>query len=133
MKIYTNMQSLCLQFRGSEIVQLQNFRTATAEDIASVHTKSYIFGLEKVIQIFFFLTWTKERNERICNFKTKNDGGYCIGYGAGFRTGDYTHWWLWAHICHFHSKNFIVKMLCMCIDDVINLLFHRNSSGHCWI
>lgn len=38
------------KFRGSEIVQLQNFRTATAEDIASVHTKSYIFGLEKAME-----------------------------------------------------------------------------------
>ncbi|KAL4578526.1 hypothetical protein LXL04_014650 [Taraxacum kok-saghyz] len=38
------------KFRGSEIVQQQNFRIATAEDIASVHTKSYIFGLEKAME-----------------------------------------------------------------------------------
>ncbi|KAJ0926783.1 putative histone deacetylase [Helianthus annuus] len=36
------------KFRGSEIIQLQDFRTATVEDIASVHSRSYVFGLEKV-------------------------------------------------------------------------------------
>ncbi|MFS8009842.1 putative histone deacetylase [Helianthus anomalus] len=41
---------LCLQFRGSEIIQLQDFRTATLEDIASVHSRSYVFGLEKTFQ-----------------------------------------------------------------------------------
>ncbi|XP_024970231.1 histone deacetylase 14 isoform X1 [Cynara cardunculus var. scolymus] len=38
------------KFRGSEIIQLQNFRTATPEDIASVHARSYIFGLEKAME-----------------------------------------------------------------------------------
>ncbi|KAI3829317.1 hypothetical protein L1987_03437 [Smallanthus sonchifolius] len=36
------------KIRGSEIIQLQDFRTATVEDIASVHSRSYVFGLEKV-------------------------------------------------------------------------------------
>ncbi|KAJ0570914.1 putative histone deacetylase [Helianthus annuus] len=47
---YNDMQLLCLQFRGSEIIQLQDFRTATVEDIASVHSRSYVFGLEKTFQ-----------------------------------------------------------------------------------
>lgn len=37
------------QFRGSEILELANFKTATIEDIASVHEKAYVLGLEKVI------------------------------------------------------------------------------------
>ncbi|GJT33618.1 histone deacetylase 14 [Tanacetum coccineum] len=50
------------KFRGSEIIQLQNFRTATVEDIMSVHSKSYVFGLEKVLQVF--LTLTEAQNHR---------------------------------------------------------------------
>ncbi|KVI08185.1 Histone deacetylase domain-containing protein [Cynara cardunculus var. scolymus] len=42
--------SFSSNFRGSEIIQLQNFRTATPEDIASVHARSYIFGLEKAME-----------------------------------------------------------------------------------
>ncbi|XP_035844901.1 histone deacetylase 14-like isoform X2 [Helianthus annuus] len=38
------------KFRGSEIIQLQDFRTATVEDIASVHSRSYVFGLEKAME-----------------------------------------------------------------------------------
>jgi len=41
-----------LQFRGSEIIQLEDFRTATVEDIASVHSRSYVFGLEKVVHVY---------------------------------------------------------------------------------
>lgn len=37
------------QFRGSEIFELQNFRPATVDDIANVHAKAYVAGLEKVI------------------------------------------------------------------------------------
>lgn len=53
---YTDMQFLRLQFRGSEIIQLEDFRIATVEDIASVHSKSYVIGLEKVILIHAMLT-----------------------------------------------------------------------------
>ncbi|XP_071728855.1 histone deacetylase 14, chloroplastic-like [Rutidosis leptorrhynchoides] len=38
------------QFRGSEIVQLKNFRTATVDDIANVHSKSYVSALEKAME-----------------------------------------------------------------------------------
>lgn len=41
---------LCVfQFRGSEILELANFKNATIEDIANVHEKAYVLGLEKVI------------------------------------------------------------------------------------
>lgn len=36
------------QFRGSEILELHSFSPASVEDIASVHTKAYVSGLEKV-------------------------------------------------------------------------------------
>ncbi|KAL1831278.1 hypothetical protein ACET3Z_000929 [Daucus carota] len=37
------------KFRGSEIFELQNFRPATVDDIASVHAKAYVVGLEKAM------------------------------------------------------------------------------------
>lgn len=40
------------QFRGSEIFELQNFKPATVDDIASVHAKAYVAGLEKVTSGF---------------------------------------------------------------------------------
>ena len=36
------------QFRGSQIVELQNFRPASVDDVASVHARAYVLGLEKV-------------------------------------------------------------------------------------
>ncbi|XP_047334589.1 histone deacetylase 14, chloroplastic [Impatiens glandulifera] len=38
------------KFRGAEIIQLQNFRPASVDDIASVHTTSYVSGLEKAME-----------------------------------------------------------------------------------
>ncbi|KAL9252889.1 Histone deacetylase 14, chloroplastic-like protein [Drosera capensis] len=35
--------------RGSEVIELTNFRPATAEDVASVHTEAYVYGLEKAM------------------------------------------------------------------------------------
>lgn len=40
------------QFRGSEIIELQNFSLASVDDIASVHTRAYVLGLEKVAGYF---------------------------------------------------------------------------------
>ncbi|CAA0830233.1 Histone deacetylase 14 [Striga hermonthica] len=37
------------EFRGSEIIELTNFRTATIDDIASVHERAYVSGLEKAM------------------------------------------------------------------------------------
>lgn len=37
-----------MQFRGSEVIELQNFEPASVEDIANVHARAYISGLEKV-------------------------------------------------------------------------------------
>ncbi|XP_057419742.1 histone deacetylase 14, chloroplastic-like [Lotus japonicus] len=37
------------KFRGSEIIELQHFEPASVDDIASVHARAYVFGLEKVM------------------------------------------------------------------------------------
>ncbi|KAK6259141.1 hypothetical protein SCA6_013615 [Theobroma cacao] len=37
------------KFRGSDILELQNFKLASADDIASVHAKAYVSGLEKAM------------------------------------------------------------------------------------
>ncbi|KAL3528085.1 hypothetical protein ACH5RR_012741 [Cinchona calisaya] len=37
------------KFRGSEIIELQSLKPATVDDIASVHAKAYVSGLEKVM------------------------------------------------------------------------------------
>ncbi|XAR73164.1 Histone deacetylase [Bertholletia excelsa] len=37
------------RFRGSEVIELQNFRTASVDDVASVHAKAYVSGLEKAM------------------------------------------------------------------------------------
>nr|GEZ63157.1 retrovirus-related Pol polyprotein from transposon TNT 1-94 [Tanacetum cinerariifolium] len=50
--IVTTLEKMHLtpKFRGSEIIQLQTFRTATVEDMASVHSRSYVSKLEKAIE-----------------------------------------------------------------------------------
>lgn len=40
------------QFRGSEIIELKNFSPASVDDIASVHARAYVSGLEKVDRYF---------------------------------------------------------------------------------
>ncbi|KAF5480579.1 hypothetical protein F2P56_001318 [Juglans regia] len=35
------------KFRGSEIIELQSFKPASVDDIASVHARAYVSGLEK--------------------------------------------------------------------------------------
>uniref|UniRef100_A0A2N9J7K8 Histone deacetylase domain-containing protein n=1 Tax=Fagus sylvatica TaxID=28930 RepID=A0A2N9J7K8_FAGSY len=37
------------KFRGSEIIELQNFKPASVDDIASVHARAYVSGLEKAM------------------------------------------------------------------------------------
>ncbi|XP_048335126.1 histone deacetylase 14, chloroplastic isoform X2 [Ziziphus jujuba] len=37
------------QFRGSEIIELQNFKPASVDDIASIHSRTYVSGLEKAM------------------------------------------------------------------------------------
>ncbi|XP_024178092.1 histone deacetylase 14 isoform X2 [Rosa chinensis] len=37
------------KFRGSKVIELQNFRPASVDDITSVHTQSYVSGLEKAM------------------------------------------------------------------------------------
>jgi len=44
-----------IQFRGSELIELQHFEPASVDDIASVHARAYVTGLEKVIFFFLFL------------------------------------------------------------------------------
>ncbi|XP_028798406.1 histone deacetylase 14-like isoform X2 [Neltuma alba] len=41
---------LTSKFRGSEIIELQNFEPASVDDIASVHARAYVSGLEKTFQ-----------------------------------------------------------------------------------
>ncbi|KAA8547025.1 hypothetical protein F0562_003454 [Nyssa sinensis] len=40
---------LTSKFRGSEIMELQNFAPASVDDIASVHARAYVSGLEKAM------------------------------------------------------------------------------------
>ncbi|XWS33142.1 hypothetical protein CRYUN_Cryun22dG0053300 [Craigia yunnanensis] len=40
---------LTSKFRGSDILELQNFKLASVDDIASVHAKAYVSGLEKAM------------------------------------------------------------------------------------
>ncbi|KAL7255231.1 hypothetical protein ACSBR1_009402 [Camellia fascicularis] len=37
------------KFRGSEMIELQNFRPASVDDVASVHARAYLSGLEKAM------------------------------------------------------------------------------------
>lgn len=37
------------EFRGSEIIELKNFSPASVDDIASVHARAYVSGLEKAM------------------------------------------------------------------------------------
>lgn len=43
-----NME-LTSKFRGSEILELESFKPASVDDIATVHTKAYVSGLEKAM------------------------------------------------------------------------------------
>jgi hypothetical protein len=38
-----------LQTRGKDIVRIKDFRAASKDDIAAVHTMAYVKGLEKVM------------------------------------------------------------------------------------
>ncbi|XP_039058867.1 histone deacetylase 14 [Hibiscus syriacus] len=40
---------LTSKFRGSDVLELQNFHLASVDDVASVHAKAYVFGLEKAM------------------------------------------------------------------------------------
>ncbi|PPD70068.1 hypothetical protein GOBAR_DD33054 [Gossypium barbadense] len=44
-----NRTVLSTKFRGSDILELQNFNLASVDDIASVHAKAYVSGLEKAM------------------------------------------------------------------------------------
>jgi hypothetical protein len=48
------------QHRGSQVLEIQNFNPASLDDVARVHSRSYITGLEKVLVIklsLFILTF----------------------------------------------------------------------------
>ncbi|CAK8579000.1 unnamed protein product [Lathyrus sativus] len=42
-------KKLTSKFRGSEVIELQHFKPASTDDIASVHARAYVYGLEKVM------------------------------------------------------------------------------------
>ncbi|KAH7520912.1 hypothetical protein FEM48_Zijuj08G0196000 [Ziziphus jujuba var. spinosa] len=44
-----NMYRWLWEFRGSEIIELQNFKPASVDDIASIHSRTYVSGLEKAM------------------------------------------------------------------------------------
>jgi hypothetical protein len=52
-----NQLSFITQFRGSEIIELQNFKPASVDDIASVHARAYVSGLEKVASKLIILVF----------------------------------------------------------------------------
>lgn len=39
---------IIFQFRGFEVIELESWKSASVEDVASVHAKAYVSGLEKV-------------------------------------------------------------------------------------
>lgn len=38
------------EFRGKEVIQIRNFRSASVDDIAAVHSSAYVIGLEKAME-----------------------------------------------------------------------------------
>lgn len=38
------------EFRGKEVIRIQNFRSASVYDIAAVHSSAYVMGLEKAME-----------------------------------------------------------------------------------
>ena len=52
------------QHRGSQVLEIQNFNHASLDDVARVHSRSYITGLEKVLVIklsLFILTFSDKK------------------------------------------------------------------------
>lgn len=43
------MLELSPKFRGSDVIELETFKSASLDDIASVHTRAYVSGLEKAM------------------------------------------------------------------------------------
>ncbi|GAB4848251.1 Histone deacetylase 14, chloroplastic [Ancistrocladus abbreviatus] len=43
------MMELTPNHRGAEVIELKNYKPATVDDIASVHSKAYVSGLEKAM------------------------------------------------------------------------------------
>lgn len=38
------------EFRGKEVIRIQNFRSASVDDITAVHSSAYVMGLEKIME-----------------------------------------------------------------------------------
>jgi acetoin utilization deacetylase AcuC-like enzyme len=47
--VYLALGLHLLQTRGKDIVRIKDFRAASKDDIAAVHTMAYVKGLEKVM------------------------------------------------------------------------------------
>lgn len=49
--VISNPSCICseFQFRGLEIIELNDVKPASVDDIVRVHSRSYVTGLEKVI------------------------------------------------------------------------------------
>lgn len=42
-----------VQLRGKEVLRIQNFKAASQEDVAAVHSMGYVKGLERVSPVCF--------------------------------------------------------------------------------
>lgn len=42
-----------MQFRGKEVLRIQDFKAASQEDVATVHSMGYVKGLERVSTVCF--------------------------------------------------------------------------------
>lgn len=42
-----------MQFRGKEVLRIQDFKAASQEDVAAVHSMGYVKGLERVSTVCF--------------------------------------------------------------------------------
>ena len=48
---------LGVQLRGKEVIRIQNFKVASKEDVAAVHSMGYVKGLERVSHCLFSLSF----------------------------------------------------------------------------
>lgn len=56
--------SMGIQLRGKEVIRIQNFKVASKEDVAAVHSMGYVKGLERVSHCYNGL-WISLRFKRL--------------------------------------------------------------------
>lgn len=55
-----------VQFRGKEVLRIQDFKAASQEDVAAVHSMGYVKGLERVSPVCFDRVMLSLFQERSC-------------------------------------------------------------------